>query len=632
MEIGFHKTKQGQDIISRIGLLTILLFIISCSSTKPFQLTDVSPKYREFQGTDLDPGNGKTESIVLTKNQIYDDFILKANKSIRELEFAETVAQQGENKKANNEPIQREMNAAGYILEDLPNTVAELPSLRKKNIELIEASPNDFEGPSMGKVGSELARIQEKLNVLTPKSEKILQSLKNLRSDSSNYSTTREAEVKKEETPQDTKSDPIILTETVESKPVENKKEDKKDKNNKSKIAINRVPKKNKVTGTTKDLFKEEIRQIEDTLSDDERKEKEYTEKIRSGLVEVFKWEYFRKPKNLEKLLITHPIPRVRSAAALALGRLKAGRIALHHAIDKDGYQVRPAAYKALSELGDKKSLAYFLSGTKAEDIEVIAASYEGLGKTKDPAGRELIISQGLNSEYVIVVASSIRGLAYNKVPGDVSLLEKFLKSAEEPEIKDAAVEALSIHGSREALRVLEENVKEQPELSAKILEAIGKNPSLAATFSLIRLNEIIEDEKLTKLIGENLLRKKAFGKYAIVLVQDDFLRLEPNERSRPVSYVKAKEIGLVLGESKKEFAVRLGEEIITDKYMQLKMESTIPGSRSPFTTGWIFYPKIEIIEVKKLGDDNEEKYSNLKKGKHQNIFNPIKDKTKEKE
>ena len=62
MEIGFHKTKQGQDIISRIGLLTILLIILSCSSTKPFQLTDVSPKYREFQGTDLDPGNGKKES------------------------------------------------------------------------------------------------------------------------------------------------------------------------------------------------------------------------------------------------------------------------------------------------------------------------------------------------------------------------------------------------------------------------------------------------------------------------------------------------------------------------------------------------------------------------------------------
>jgi hypothetical protein len=234
-----------------------------------------------------------------------------------------------------------------------------------------------------------------------------------------------------------------------------------------------------------------------------------------------------------------------------------------------------------------------------------------------------MIISTGLNSEYIIVVAASLRGLAYNKVPADVSLIEKFLKSAEEREIKEAAIDALSIHGSRESLRVLEENVKEQPELALKILDAIGKNDSLSATFSLIRLNESIEDEKLSTRIGEHLLRKKAFGKYAFVLIEDDFLRQEPNERSQPISYIKAKEVGLVIGESKKEFAVRMGDDIITDKYIQLKLESTIPGSRSQYTKGWIFYPKIEIIEVKRLGETNTGKYSNLKTGKHQNIFNP---------
>ena len=94
--------------------------------------------------------------------------------------------------------------------------------------------------------------------------------------------------------------------------------------------------------------------------------------------IRTTQWEYYKKPKALEKLLLTYPIPRVRSAAALALGRLKTGRTALQQAIDKDGYQVRPSAFKALSELGDKKSLPYFISGTKAEEIEVIAKLFYG--------------------------------------------------------------------------------------------------------------------------------------------------------------------------------------------------------------------------------------------------------------
>ncbi len=623
MEIGSQKSKLGQDIISYLGFMLFILSICNCTTSKPFQLTDASPKYKEFQGSELDPTKKNLIAIPITNNAIYDDFILKSNKAISTLEFAETVAIQADAKKTTGLGIQAEMSAASLLVEDLPPIISSLPSLQKKSLELIDSAPNDFDGPSLGKVSNELGKIDEKLATYLPKAEKINQSIKNLRADGSNYSNSKEATDLLVENIQEPKNDPVILKpevaelpkkETI-SKPVDSKKN--------SQIKISRLPKKNKVTGSAKELFKEEIKAAEDELSEDERREKEYTEKIRAGLVEVFKWEYYKKPKNLEKILLTNPIPRVRSAAALALGRLKAGRNALHHAIDKDGYQVRPSAFKALSEIGDKKSLPYFISGTKAEEIEVIAASYEGLGKTKDPAGREMIISAGLNSEYIIVVASSLRGLAYNKIPADVSLIEKFLKSSEELEIKEAAVEALSIHGSREALRVLEENVKNQPELAVKILDAIGKNNSLSATFSLIRLNESLEDEKLSTRIGEHLLRKKAFGKYAFVLVEDDFLRQEPNERSKPLSYIKAKEVGLVVGESNQEFAVRMGEDIITDRYIKLKLESTLPGSRNQFVTGWIFYPKIEIIEVKKLGESKDGKYTNLKTGKHQNIFNP---------
>ncbi|WP_411824188.1 HEAT repeat domain-containing protein [Leptospira sp. 'Mane'] len=597
---------------------------MNCSSARPFQLTDVSPKFKDFQGTDLDPYVEKKESIILTNKPKYDEHILNAKRSISTLEFAEKVSLKAELKKFEGQDIKAEMSAAAYLEEDLPPVIANLGNLKKNNIELMDDAPNDFDGPSIGKASGVLEGIREDLNLYIPKANKILQSIKSIRSDSSNYT-------EKKETPKEVVIVPEIIKDpeikVVEEKPKPKDKFGKRDIKDvsvpKEKIQINRVPKKNKVTGSAKELIAEQVSKEDANLTDDEKKEKEYTEKIRKGLVEVFTYEYYKKGKGLEKLLISHPIPRIRSAAALALGRIKAGRVTLQQAIDKDGYQVRPAAYKALSDIGDKRSLSYFFSGTKAEDPEVIAVSFEGLGKTKDPAGRELILNQGLSSEYVIIVAGSLRGLAYHKIPADVEIIEKFIRS-EDKEIKEAAIEALSIHGSRESLRILEQNVKEQPDLALKILDEIGKNPSLSATFSLIRLNESIQDENLTKRIGEHLLRRKAFGKYAIILIEDDFIRTEPNERSKPLSYIKAKEVGLVLGETKKEYSVRIGEDIITDKYIQIKIESTLPGSSSQFVTGWVFYPKLEIIEVKKLGGNNSKgKYSNYNTGKHQNLFNP---------
>ncbi|MGE8720425.1 HEAT repeat domain-containing protein [Leptospira terpstrae] len=615
--------QKGQDIIWKSSLWVVLVLLISCSTSKPYQLTDVSPKYKEYQGSDLDPHKSKDVIIPVTNNRKYDEFIQEAHKAISLLEFAENVALRADSKKTVGEPVEKEMQAAAYLEEDLPALIAKLPGLIQTNEDLIESTPNDFDGPAIGRVSYELGNILEALKQNSPKAIGIQNAIRHLRSDSGNYNQGKDT-LEKESKP--VVEDPIIITNEKESakklEKVISKKED-----NSSKISIKRLNRKTKVTGKAK--VTEQINELvkkeeEDVLSEEEKKDREYTEQIRNGLVQVFQWEYYRKPKNLERILATHPIPRVRSAAALALGRLKAGRVSLQTAIDKDGYQVRPAAYKALSDLGDKRSLSYFIAGTKAEDPEVIAVSYEGLGKTKDPAGREMILTTGLASEYVVIVSGSLRGLAYHKLDADVEVFDKFLKSNEQ-EIKEAALEALAIHGSRESLRILERVVAEEPNLALMAVDEISKNPSLSATFALIRLNESQTDEKINKRIGESLLRRKAFGKYAIILIEDDYLRSEPNERSRPVSYIKNKEIGLILSETKKEFAVRIGEDILTDKYIQVKMESTLPGARGAFVTGWVFYPKLDIIEVKQLGSDGKSgKYSNLKKGKHNNLFDPI--------
>ncbi|MCW7469203.1 HEAT repeat domain-containing protein [Leptospira kanakyensis] len=613
--------QKGQDIIWKSSLWVVLVLLIGCSTSKPYQLTDVSPKYKEYQGSDLDPNKSKNILVPVTNNRKYDDFIQEAHKAITLLEFGENVALRADSKKTVGEPANQEMQAAAYLEEDLPSIVTKLPGLLQTNQDLIESTPNDFDGPAIGRVSYELGNILDSLKQYSPKAIGIQNAIRNIRSDSNNYSQGKDI------ADADTKpvEDPIIAPEDETKKKPE--KIIPKKETNGSKISIKRLNRKTKVTGKVKateqinELVKKEE---EEVLSDEEKKDREYTDQIRAGLVQVFQWEYYRKPKNLERILSTHPIPRVRSAAALALGRLKAGRVSLQNAIDKDGYQVRPAAYKALSDLGDKRSISYFIAGTKAEDPEVIAVSYEGLGKTRDPAGREMILTTGLSSEYVVIVSGALRGLAYHKLDADVEVFDKFLKSNDQ-EIKEAALEALAIHGSRESLRILEKFVSEEPNMALMTIDEISKNPSLSATFALIRLNESQTDEKLNKRIGESLLRRKAFGKYAIILIEDDYLRAEPNERSRPVSYIKNKEIGLILSETKKEFAVRIGEDILTDKYIQVKMESTLPGARDAFVTGWVFYPKLDIIEVKKLGTDgNTGKYSNLKKGKHNNLFNPI--------
>ncbi|GBF43371.1 hypothetical protein LPTSP2_26680 [Leptospira ellinghausenii] len=613
--------QKGQDIIWKGSLWVLLLFFFSCSTSKPFQLTDVSPKYREYQGSDLDPHKTKDVVIPVTNNRKYDSFIEEAHRTIALLEFGENVALRADSKKTVGEAVDKEMQAAAYLEEDLPNVITRLPELIQTNQSLIDSTPNDFDGPTIGRVSRELGNILESLQQYSPKAIGIQNAIRNLRSDSNNYNQGRD--IAEPETKTGTEDPILINNDTQTSKKPEKVAVKKEDTSNK--ISIKRLNRKSKITGKATEQINEMVKkEEEEVLSDEEKKDKEYTEQIRNGLVQVFRWEYYRKPINLEKILATHPIPRVRSAAALALGRLKAGRVTLQSAIDKDGYQVRPAAYKALSDIGDKRSLSYFIAGTKAEDPEVIAVSFEGLGKTKDPAGRELILTQGIASEYVVIVSGALRGLAYHKLDADVEIFAKFLKSPEQ-EIKEAAIEALAIHGSRESLRILERVAAEEPTLTMMAIDEISKNPSLSATFALIRLNESLTDEKFTKRIGEALLRRKAFGKYAIFLVEDDYLRSEPNERSVPLSYIKNKEIGLILSETKKEFAVRIGEDIVTDKYIQMKMESTLPGARNAFVTGWVFYPKIDIIEVKQLGSDgNSGKYSQLKKGKHKNLFNPI--------
>lgn len=161
--------QKGQDIIWKSSLWVVLVLLISCSTSKPYQLTDVSPKYKEYQGSDLDPHKTKDVIIPVTNNRKYDEFIQEAHKAIALLEFAENVALRADSKKTVGEPADKEMQAAAYLEEDLPPIIAKLPGLVQTNQDLIDSTPNDFDGPAIGRVSYELGNILESLKQIVPK-------------------------------------------------------------------------------------------------------------------------------------------------------------------------------------------------------------------------------------------------------------------------------------------------------------------------------------------------------------------------------------------------------------------------------------------------------------------------------
>lgn len=206
--------QKGQDIIWKSSLWVVLVLLISCSTSKPYQLTDVSPKYKEYQGSDLDPHKSKDVIIPVTNNRKYDEFIQEAHKAIALLEFGENVALRADSKKTVGEPVEKEMQAAAYLEEDLPTLIAKLPGLIQTNEDLIESTPNDFDGPAIGRVSNELGNILEALKQNSPKAIGIQNAIRHLRSDSGNYNQGKDT-LEKETKP--VVEDPIIITNEKEA-------------------------------------------------------------------------------------------------------------------------------------------------------------------------------------------------------------------------------------------------------------------------------------------------------------------------------------------------------------------------------------------------------------------------------
>lgn len=604
------------------AFILLVYFGVGCiTGSRKLGLSELTPRLSEFEDTDLNPVREKKANIPITNMPKYDGFFEQAHKTIVTLKIGENVAESALQKAKNDQDITREMEAALYLEEELPSLIAGMPILQATGKDIQNNLESDFTGSKasmLPAVGAELASVMTDLAEYSIKAPKIFSEIQRLRSDASNFATGVG-----EKTTDKTQAEELEETdEKEEEKSIE--KEEPKDKDPKPERTI---------AGLT---ITPEIRRIrsyspapkktsekgEPRLTDEQKEEAEYNKKLKQGLLDVFRAESRRNVKKLSRLTLHHPIPRVRAAGALALGRLKLGRWTIEHAIKKDGYVVRTAAYKALSDHGNRRSLKLFVAGIGSEDTDIQAYSLLGIGKTKDPSGRELILSKGLTSSHPKVLGHSLRGLAYYQVPADLDLIQKYLGS-ENSELSDSAIEALTIHNTPESLLVLENALVDHPKLAREILDAIGESKELAATFFLVRASQLYEDEKILRRIGRILLKRKAFGTYGMVVVKDDRIRSQYNERAKALGIVRLSDVGRINSSTKKRFVARIKDELEEDVYHNMTFENRILGSKNRYVRGWIFGKKIQVIEIKKPNHNDPAVLQNLKTGKYQNLYDP---------
>lgn len=331
-----------------------------------------------------------------------------------------------------------------------------------------------------------------------------------------------------------------------------------------------------------------------------DKEAKKYNDQFKKGLLSVFEAESRRDLAHLSKYGTTHPIPRVRAAAALAIGRLesKAGAKVLHKMIDRDGEQVRQAAYKGLAQIGASASLEYFYAGAKSSDREIRVSSFRGMGKTVDPGAREVLLKKGLTSEDKEIVKASILGLGYYQVPEDLRIFIDYLNSQDE-ELQKAAVEALGRHKTRTSMKILEDSFDEKQNLRVQILDTLTEQKNSFAIFALIRiLDAHSSSEAIVTEISSRLYKLKAFGKYLTVVSGKAPLLREPYVGAEKIRDLESGEVGKVLGKSSVAYILNVEGERIEDFYFKVLVNTKYKDSFTETVSGWVFGKHIRVRTI----------------------------------
>ncbi|EMK00095.1 HEAT repeat domain-containing protein [Leptospira sp. B5-022] len=340
---------------------------------------------------------------------------------------------------------------------------------------------------------------------------------------------------------------------------------------------------------------------------------KRYNDLLKNGLLKVFEAEATYNFSRLKHFGLTHPIPRVRAAAALALGRLKnpAGVNILHSMIDRDGEWVRQAAYKGLADIGSRRSLDYFYIGAKSSDREIRVASFRGMGKTLDPGAREVLLKKGLKSEDKEIVKATLLGLGYYQVPEDLRIFIEYLNSEDE-EFQKAAVEALGRHKTRTSMKILEDSFKDKTNLRNQILDTLTEQKNSFAIFALLRiLNAHSGSEDIVNEISARLYKLKAVGKYMTIISDNTPLLKEPYVGATKIRDLEAGEVGKVVGKNSVAYIIPIEGQRIEDFYYKVLVNTKYKDAFTETVQGWVFG---KYIQIRTISMPKEEKKRKPKK------------------
>jgi len=301
--------------------------------------------------------------------------------------------------------------------------------------------------------------------------------------------------------------------------------------------------------------------------------------------------------KQISRYLLNYPIPEVRAEAANILGKLGKGTKALHKAIDTDGYEVRQEAYKAIERIGARASLKYFIKGTQSTDPEIRIASYKGLGKTRSSIGRDIILKTGISSQEPNIVSASLIGLGYYSRKEDIEIFKKFLQS-EVTEHKAGAIQGLGVSKLPGTISLLLFTLESNPNMEPEVIHAISQKKTLAGTLTLIKLLQATKNENYQAIIQKELYLRKAFGNYAIVKTNTASIRKYSRASANKVGILKKGEVARIKKVTEKLFKAKMNGEILEDRYYLVQAVNENEISKKQIIEGWVFGPKINIINL----------------------------------
>jgi len=134
--------------------------------------------------------------------------------------------------------------------------------------------------------------------------------------------------------------------------------------------------------------------------------------------------------------------------------------------------------------------------------------------------------------------------------------------------------------------------------MEPEVIHAISQKKTLAGTLTLIKLLQATKNENYQAIIQKELYLRKAFGNYAIVKTNTASIRKYSRASANKVGILKKGEVARIKKVTEKLFKAKMNGEILEDRYYLVQAVNENEISKKQIIEGWVFGPKINIINL----------------------------------